>query len=56
MSLSRKHFNELAEIIRVSGLGMPDHIELARRMASFCAQHNPRFDYDRFMAACGVEA
>ncbi len=58
MSLTRKHFIELAEIFRSlapDGNSTPpadlmwDH--LRERIAEFCAKHNSQFDYERFMKA-----
>jgi hypothetical protein len=61
MSLTRKHFIELAEIFRslepdnsISKVNTERVIlwkNLRERIAEFCAKHNPHFDYDRFMKA-----
>lgn len=29
--------------------------DMVKEVASFCAAQNPRFDRDRFLAACGME-
>ena len=53
--MSKKHFELLAKYI--SSI-MSDHARLqaAVAVASACAEANPRFDTDRFFAACGVGA
>lgn len=62
MSLTRKHFNELAEIFKSlepdkaikSNAQAARHFvweDLRERIAEFCAKHNSQFDYDRFMKA-----
>ena len=59
MSMSRKHYREVAEIIRVA----VNHAEtydgtstarmIADEMASMFKRDNGLFDRDRFMTACG---
>ncbi len=65
MSLTRKHFIELAEIFKQFQPKRKQHCfslmqvklelqlwdELRKRIAEFCAKHNNEFDYDRFMKA-----
>ena len=58
MSLTRKHFIELAEIFRQSEPELQPFDKqrfvwenLRERIAEFCAKHNSEFDYDRFMKA-----
>jgi hypothetical protein len=54
VSLSRKHFNALAEIVAdlTDDRGTVDSVSLALRLAAFCQQENQRFDKERFMMAC----
>lgn len=68
MSLSRKHFKALADIItNARALATDDlvtqdpaHVAgyrqalafMERDIADFCADHNPNFDRARFLAAC----
>jgi hypothetical protein len=46
VSLSRKHFNALAEIVAdlTDDRGTVDSVSLALRLAAFCQQENQRFD------------
>lgn len=58
--MTKKHYIKIAAIIAA----MPDHAESLRSAKSSTARafadalklENPRFDRDRFLAACGVEA
>ena len=61
MSLSRKHFQALADITRDarSAATQPpfnnatDALDAVQQsLADFCSQHNPNFDRARFLAAC----
>lgn len=53
MSMTRKDFQALADIVaEVPGQGCGPEW-LATRLAEFCATQNPRFDRDRFMRAAG---
>lgn len=51
--MSRKHFQALADSIRTI---LDPHVRLnaAVAVASACKQMNPRFNPNRFFAACGV--
>ena len=71
MALSKKHFNQLAEVIA----NFPETVnanvlyenhsaavdikfvknELAGKIAKICWEANDRFDIDRFLEACEVE-
>lgn len=58
MSLSRKHFNSLAAIIRETSMVhcLDSDSELwaefiAKKLADWCESHNPRFDRYRFLEA-----
>jgi len=52
--MSRKHFITLAEHIRFIG-DMTARRQAAEAVAAAAREHNNRFDYSRFYAACGVE-
>ena len=57
--LTRKHFNAIAEIIRMDK-GMysdGEHMRqlIGRELASLCLQENPRFDHARFLTACDID-
>lgn len=70
MSLPRKHFQALADIIRDEaehatkncppGLYRDGRLDasdtLKHALADFCSQHNPNFDLARFLAACEPSA
>ena len=49
MSMSRMHFEQLAEIL--ARHGVKDVI--IEDIANFCNEHNERFDVDRFFEASG---
>jgi hypothetical protein len=64
MSLSRKHFQDLADIIKETKRQFalhpeerPDILlkELEDNIAFFCRKHNPSFDVARFEEACTYE-
>ena len=51
MTLSRKHYRKIAEIIRVFGVyGTPAIVD---KLSQYFAEDNPRFDKERFIDACG---
>lgn len=53
--LSRKDYKAIAEIMKTESRGyetIPDRI--SEKLADYFAQDNPRFDRDRFLAACGL--
>ena len=53
MTLTRKHFIHIAATIAECD---PDiRPNLAEQFADFCAEHNPLFDRERFIEACGVD-
>ena len=57
--MTKKDFNAIAEIFRTDK-GFYDDAEmmrdlLAREIAAYCQQQNPRFDYARFLKACQIE-
>lgn len=52
--VSRKDFVVIAESIFHSVSTDDERKELADRLANYFASVNPRFDRDRFFAACGL--
>lgn len=62
--MSRKHFEQIAETIRVQLDNVQDDeslysiratiVETANRLADVFTEANPRFDRNRFLAACGI--
>jgi hypothetical protein len=69
MALSKKHYEQFAQIIAAEVADIPSHMRhveeqvsaqiALKRVASRMAVHfkvdNPRFDRARFLAACGFE-
>ena len=59
MAMSKKDFAMLVKIVRDT---CPDETDsqdnwksnLAWKLANFCAEQSPCFDYVRFLEACGV--
>ncbi len=58
--LTRKHFNQLAEVVKNFPEGdlrsSSDKAYLAAQLANICANSNQAFDYRRFFEACEVDA
>lgn len=54
--MTRKDFNALAALVKTvkDGSGACGYQWLAHRLADICAEDNPRFDWSRFITACGV--
>ena len=52
MSLSRKHFNKTAEILRLFK-DSQSHGEIVQEFAMWFASENPSFDCERFLEASG---
>ena len=52
--MTRKHFVAIAAAIKAYKGGKASVDETARAIADVCAQSNPRFNYARFLKACGV--
>lgn len=50
--MTRKHFNDIAEAIRLTDMPRDCKIELADNMAANCARHNPNFNASKFVQAC----
>tara|TARA_R100001530_G_scaffold1242_2_gene2132 strand:- start:932 stop:1174 length:243 start_codon:yes stop_codon:yes gene_type:complete len=71
MALTRKHFNQLAEVVAdfpetvTANVLYKNHAEavdikfvkneLAGKIAKICWEANGNFDFDRFFEACDVE-
>ena len=56
--MTKKHFKAIAEIIKFrmdATLYSPPVEVLAKDLAQYFKQDNPRFDRERFLAACGIE-
>ena len=51
--MTRKDFRVIAAEI-ASMVNRDEAQAMATRMADVCRQSNPRFDYGRFYAACGL--
>jgi len=54
MKATKKDFEFVAALINAANNGTPAPV-LATLAAAKFAEDNPRFDVDRFKAACGVE-
>ena len=55
MSLTRKHFNALADIVNDQRKSeCVCTVRLANAIADFCEQENPRFNRDAFIEGCGL--
>lgn len=52
--MTRKHFEQAAAIVRAADKKHRPAIALA--FAELFRSHNPAFDKDRFLAACGLGA
>jgi hypothetical protein len=57
MSLTRKHFLQLAEIAKKQNKRYDSRrkCELIDSLAQFCANNSQNFNRERFIAACGDE-
>lgn len=56
--MKKKHYEAIAKIIEpfwFNDLDSPTATAIARRLADYFEQDNPRFDRARFLQACGVE-
>ncbi len=51
MSMSRKHFEKLASIMKVQRADP----YMIRAIAYFCAEQNENFDYEKFYEASGLK-
>lgn len=54
--LQKRHFQMIANILREIDLSQDQRAQLARAFARELASTNPRFDKDRFLAACQKDA
>ncbi len=54
MTATKEHFEFTAALINAANNGTPASV-LATLAAAKFAKDNPRFDIDRFKAACGVD-
>lgn len=54
--MTRKHFRKLADLVDGLDLGQVEKLRVAKAIADFCMVENERFDYVRFLDACGVHA
>lgn len=54
MSMSRKHFQALADCIKSLPVSEEVRSVVASRMADTLKVFNPSFNRDRFLRACGV--
>ena len=53
MSLSRKHYQAIADIIRTRGTSNKNQVEnIKSDLAEYFQEDNPRFDKERFWKAC----
>lgn len=52
MAMSRKHYQEVAEIIRTA----EDENDIVRGLIRMFKADNPAFSADRFLVACGYDA
>ncbi len=59
MEMTKKHFEAIAAVMRNLRNGYPTHRWLwtvaTEKLADLCAQFNPAFDRERFLAACRGE-
>lgn len=61
MSMSRKHFETLAAVLRETNPALRGHGDQHQwgndvaAVMEVCKDFNPQFDHQRFLAACGVE-
>jgi hypothetical protein len=54
--MSRKHYNELARIIRETEMPAEVRAQLVSRFVTMLADDNPRFSPSRFRTACAGDA
>jgi hypothetical protein len=53
--MTKKHFERAARIIKFITPTFENRMLLAKAFADYFTEENPRFDRERFMAACGLE-
>jgi hypothetical protein len=56
--MTKRHLEQLAEgvrqYVRTSRVTHVQHRLLAQAIADICERHNPRFNRQKFLTACGV--
>ncbi len=61
--ITRQHYKAIAEIIKETPVDIDTDTtttverfrsEISRKLAVYFTNDNPRFDYEKFMAACGL--
>jgi hypothetical protein len=55
MTMTRQHFQLIADVLHDAGLTDEDRKYLSTLFANKLATTNPNFDRTRFLKACGVE-
>jgi glycine cleavage system regulatory protein len=55
MTMTRKHFEGIAELIKGADLHPEDRAHIINRFCQFCKGVNFRFDADKFTEACTPE-
>jgi hypothetical protein len=59
MSMTKKHFNAIAEIVKTAIENNPGAkgtiSAMGYKLATLCENDNPNFDLGRFLTACGIE-
>ncbi len=55
MTMTRKHFEGIAEVIKCAKLHPEDRAHIVKRFCRFCEGVNIRFDSDKFTKACTPE-
>ena len=54
--MTRKDFEMIAEAVRAAYLNKESRLSVAAELATRLAGTNPRFNYEQFKKACGVES
>jgi len=52
MTMTKKHFESIAELIKGADLHPEDRAHIVKRFCRFCSGVNPRFNVDKFTEAC----
>lgn len=55
MTMTRKHFEGIAELIKDADLHPEDRAYIVKRFCKFCERVNIRFDSNKFTEACTPE-
>lgn len=56
MTMTRQHFQLIADVVRTTSLAPKDRAELARVFANKLAETNPAFNRERFFRAALTDA